>query len=106
MKRFGGGSLLLALGIVFMTSDAGTSTTIFPNTTQDTAQTKLQYEDIRRYFPETSKVLEYSFFHYWEDNGGLSQFGYPISNQLIERSSVDGKLYGVQYFERAVFEYH
>src|SRR5207302_5406993 len=38
--------------------------------------------------------------------GGLAQHGYPISPQFSERSEVDGKVYSVQYFERAVFELH
>ncbi len=42
---------------------------------------------------------------YWEANGGLAQFGYPISEQLVERLE-DGELYKVQYFERARFEFH
>jgi hypothetical protein len=34
------------------------------------------------------------------------QQGYPISDELTEVSDLDGKPYLVQYFERAVFEYH
>ncbi len=34
------------------------------------------------------------------------QQGYPISDQFQEKSEVDGKVYTVQYFERAVFELH
>ena len=36
----------------------------------------------------------------------MAQQGYPISGELRERSATDGKHYTVQYFERAVFEYH
>jgi hypothetical protein len=43
---------------------------------------------------------------YWQQNGGLAQQGYPISNEFVERSELDGKEYRVQYFERAVFEMH
>jgi acetyl esterase/lipase len=57
-------------------------------------------------FPETGKSLRGNFLRYWQDNGGLPQQGYPISSELQEQSDTDGKIYTVQYFERAVFEYH
>jgi hypothetical protein len=57
-------------------------------------------------FPLTGKRLGGRFLAYWQQNGGLRQQGYPISNEFIERSELDGKEYRVQYFERAVFEYH
>lgn len=59
-----------------------------------------------RYFPETRHSLNYAFLGYWERNGGLSQFGYPLSEEIRERSLTDGKEYTVQYFERARFEHH
>src|SRR5256885_13039299 len=59
-----------------------------------------------RTFPETGKVLRGKFLAYWEDHGGLVQQGYPISDEMQEKSDTDGKIYKVQYFERAVFEYH
>lgn len=58
------------------------------------------------YFPETGHSLSYAFLGYWQRNGGLPVFGYPISEELIERSATDGREYTVQYFERARFEYH
>jgi predicted metalloprotease len=36
----------------------------------------------------------------------LAQQGYPISDEFTEVSDLDGQPYRVQYFERAVFEYH
>jgi hypothetical protein len=36
----------------------------------------------------------------------LAQQGYPLSEEFAETSQLDGKPYTVQYFERAVFEYH
>jgi hypothetical protein len=36
----------------------------------------------------------------------VAQQGYPISDDFQEVSDLDGKTYTVQYFERAVFEYH
>lgn len=45
------------------------------------------------------------FAHYWDNNGGLRQFGYPIS-EIIQERLEDGREYAVQYFERARLEYH
>ena len=59
-----------------------------------------------RFFPETGKTLSGRFLEYWEQNGGLAQQGYPISEPFMEKSDLDGKTYQVQYFERAVFELH
>ena len=57
-------------------------------------------------FPETGKRLGSSFLNYWREGGGLPQFGYPLSNEFPEKSPLDGQTYTVQYFQRAVFEYH
>ncbi len=62
--------------------------------------------DNPRLFPETGKVVGGSFRAYWEHHGGLMQQGYPLTNELPEISQMDDKVYTVQYFERAVFEYH
>jgi hypothetical protein len=59
-----------------------------------------------RLFPETGKEIRGAFLAYWNSHGGLAQQGFPISNPLNEKSDLDGKLYTVQYFERAVFELH
>jgi subtilisin family serine protease len=60
----------------------------------------------RRYFPETGHGLRGPFLRYWERNGGLALFGYPISEEIMEARVSDGKVYTVQYFERNRFEYH
>jgi hypothetical protein len=57
-------------------------------------------------FPETGKRLGGKFLDYWQRNGGLAQQGFPISEEFTEVSPLNGKPYLVQYFERAVFEYH
>jgi hypothetical protein len=57
-------------------------------------------------FPETGKTIGGRFRQYWETHGGLVQQGYPITNEFQERSDLDGRTYTVQYFERAVFEFH
>jgi hypothetical protein len=53
-----------------------------------------------RYFPQTGHRLSHGFKTYWENNGALPIFGYPISEEFSE----DGRT--VQYFERARFEWH
>ena len=67
-----------------------------------------------QYFPQTGHNLSdltrdrrtvVNFGRYWQNNGGLRQFGYPIT-EIIEERLEDGKVYLVQYFERARFEYH
>jgi len=57
-------------------------------------------------FEQTGKTLGGDFRNYWEANDGLAQFGYPISDEFQEKSSLDGNTYPVQYFERAEFELH
>src|SRR5207253_8659484 len=57
-------------------------------------------------FSETGKHLGGVFLAYWNAHGGLAQQGFPISEEFSEKSATDGKTYTVQYFERAVFEYH
>ncbi|MFN8515940.1 MAG: FxLYD domain-containing protein [Thermomicrobiales bacterium] len=59
-----------------------------------------------RPFPETGYQVCGTFLAYWQDHGGLAQQGYPVSPPFTETSTVDGKSYQVQYFERAVFELH
>jgi N-acetylneuraminic acid mutarotase len=57
-------------------------------------------------FEQTGKRVGGRFLQYWQQNGGLAQQGYPISDEFTEKSDTDGKTYTVQYFERAVFEMH
>jgi hypothetical protein len=57
-------------------------------------------------FKETGKQVCGRFLQYWQQNGGLPQQGFPLSNEFTEVSPLDGKPYVVQYFERAVFEKH
>lgn len=52
------------------------------------------------YFEITGHNLSQGFREYWQNNGGLANFGYPLSEEFFE----DGKI--VQYFERARFEYY
>lgn len=50
----------------------------------------------------TEHRLCFGFRAYWQANGGLAIFGHPISEEF--RDPATGLT--VQYFERAVFEYH
>ncbi|HVG01135.1 MAG TPA: cupredoxin domain-containing protein, partial [Chloroflexia bacterium] len=59
-----------------------------------------------RTFAETGKTLRGKFLQYWDAHGGLAQQGFPLSEEMAEKSDTDGKFYTVQYFERAVFELH
>ena len=59
----------------------------------------------RRYFPDTGHLVSGRFLSYWEHNGGLAQFGYPLS-EPFSQALEDGREYAVQYFERARFELH
>jgi hypothetical protein len=54
----------------------------------------------RVYFPETGHSLSGKFLEYWQRNGGLALFGYPISEPLTEGSVT------AQYFQRNRFEHH
>jgi hypothetical protein len=60
----------------------------------------------RWYFAETGHAVKQSFLRYWQREGGVAVFGYPISEELPEINPSDGKVYTVQYFERARLEWH
>lgn len=57
-----------------------------------------------RVFAETGYALCGKFRSYWEQNGGLARFGYPIGNETLIQ--VDGRWLWAQYFERRRIEYH
>lgn len=58
------------------------------------------------FFAQSGHNLAAPFLSYWQQNGGLAVYGYPISEAFTEQSTTDGKSYLVQYFERNRFEYH
>ena len=60
----------------------------------------------RHFFEQTGYTLNNGFALYWEEHGGLAEFGYPISQEFEEVNPDDGKTYTVQYFERNRFELH
>jgi hypothetical protein len=55
-----------------------------------------------RRFPATDKTVGGAFRRYWEQHGGLMQFGYPLSEEFVEAGAREGGPATVQYFERAV----
>jgi hypothetical protein len=59
-----------------------------------------------QFFAETGHNLSDKFLAYWQSNGGLPIYGYPISEPFMEQSKSDGKMYLVQYFERNRLEFH
>lgn len=60
----------------------------------------------RDFYPESGHTLGGAFRWFWQSHGGLSVFGYPISEEFNEWDEASGQTYLVQYFERARFEYH
>jgi hypothetical protein len=59
----------------------------------------------RVFFPQTGHTLAYGFKSFWERNGGLAVFGYPLTEEFDEYNGT-GQRHTVQYFERARFEYY
>lgn len=57
-----------------------------------------------RYFAETGYTACGVFLRYWEQNGGLERFGYPITTELTE--TIGSWTGTVQYFERRRMEHH
>jgi hypothetical protein len=47
-------------------------------------------------FSQTGKKVCGKFNTYWTEHGGLAQQGYPISDELQEKSAEDGKTYTTQ----------
>jgi predicted metalloprotease len=70
------------------------------------AHAQEQLSGIGHYFGETNQAVAGAFWEYWQTRGALAQQGYPISPEMSEVSETDGNEYTVQYFERAVFEWH
>ncbi len=59
------------------------------------------------FFPQTGHGLHFGFLKFFNTYGGLDAFGYPISEELQEANNDgSGRVYTVQYFQRARFEYH
>ncbi|MEI7771953.1 MAG: DUF4352 domain-containing protein, partial [Chloroflexales bacterium] len=55
-------------------------------------------------FTETGHQVCEPFLTFWRTNGGLERFGLPLTGAFA--TSLEGKPYAVQYFERRRFELH
>ncbi len=69
-----------------------------------TPTTHAQQSEEPQCFLETGYCIEGRIQHFWQQNGGLPVFGYPISPQQTERR--EGKSYQVQWFQRHRLELH
>lgn len=52
-------------------------------------------------FPQNSRCMEGAFYDFWQTHGGLEILGLPISQPFV-----DDRGLLVQYYERAIFEWH
>src|SRR4051812_25528502 len=58
-------------------------------------------------FRETGQCLTNARFkQYWEQNGGLAVFGFPVTEAKPELNRDTGETYLTQWFERTRFELH
>lgn len=57
-------------------------------------------------FQQTGQCIDPSFQFFWDQNGGLAVFGYPLTPAREETNRDTRKRYLTQWFERARFEYH
>ncbi len=57
------------------------------------------------FFAETGHGLRGSFRAFWQANGGLARFGYPLTEEISEPDPASGRPRTVQYFERARLEF-
>jgi hypothetical protein len=90
--------------VVAVSGGADTSGTLSP-----ICQAGLQVSDAKQdgnlYFPQTGHNLSGTFRAYWDAHGGISAFGFPVTEEFNAPLG-DGKIYRQQYFERARLEYH
>lgn len=59
-----------------------------------------------RYFPQTGHTISYAFKAYWERHGGAERFGYPLTEEFVGFSPLDGQPYTMQVFENAQLVYY
>ncbi|MBV9791447.1 MAG: hypothetical protein JOZ51_24840, partial [Chloroflexi bacterium] len=57
-------------------------------------------------FIETGHTLCPPLKAFWQSNGGLAVYGYPINTARNEISQTDGQTYLTQWYERERLEYH
>src|SRR5947207_11167047 len=59
-----------------------------------------------QWFAPTGHTLRGAFLDYWQQHGGLAQFGYPITEEFVEVVGPDHAPVQGQYFVRNRFEHH
>ena len=59
-----------------------------------------------RCFPETGNCISGRFRTYWEQQGGIPVFGFPITRLEPEQNRDTGQMHLTQWFEHARFELH
>jgi hypothetical protein len=59
-----------------------------------------------RCFPQTGQCINGRFRAFWEQNGGLEVFGYPLTPATPVANQETGQTYVTQWFERNRFEAH
>ena len=57
-------------------------------------------------FEETRQCIGGRFRQFWEQNGGLQVFGFPVTPERRELNRDTGQMYLTQWFERNRFELH
>jgi hypothetical protein len=60
--------------------------------------------DLPIWFPETEHSIGGGIGRYFLDGGGVTEFGFPVSDEMAE--TIEGQVYTVQYFQRARLEYN
>src|SRR3954468_13923583 len=55
-------------------------------------------------FPETGQCADGRFLQFWNGNGGLAVFGFPVSEQRLEQGTQG--TFVTQWYERERFEAH
>ncbi|MGA7669706.1 MAG: L,D-transpeptidase [Nitrolancea sp.] len=95
-------AVTLALGALLALTMLVPAATIMPASTLAADYTGPN----RVYFSQTGQYLSLGFLTSWLDNGGLTTIGYPITGEFQQDQPGNGTPVTVQYFERAVFEYH
>jgi hypothetical protein len=69
-----------------------------------TAYSAVSAQGDRRCFPETGFCIEGRIRTFWEQNGGLAVFGFPLGPQ--QEQTVEGRPFVAQWFERSRLELH
>lgn len=99
-------ALIMSIGIASAGQEPGVPPHVKDCQTPVPNSTEVRYFGKENGDPkEICYVVSGHFLAFWNNNGGLPIFGYPISQPFAERMK-DGAIIWVQYFERARMELH